>query len=114
MPKPVKGLGRVPAFPPLPTGQPAEPGPLSPHRLVAKVADHPVPPPHEPPMADSAPEALVAFLYYLVRDLIPPRYIDSILHHARAGGAPMPDDHIRGFAERVARELVYELPEVTQ
>lgn len=80
---------------------------LSPHRLVHRVAEHPVAPPADPPMADVAPEALVTFIYYIVRDLIPPRYIDSILAHARANQAPMPDDDLRAFAERRARELAY-------
>lgn len=82
-------------------------GPLAPHRLVAKLPQHPVPPPDDPPMADTAPPQLVAFIYYLTRDLVPPRYVESVIAHIRAHPDTLGDPDLRAYAERKARELSY-------
>lgn len=61
-------------------------------------------------MADEAPEALVNFIYLMTRDLIPPRYTQSVLATVHAMTPPQRaalDPDIRAFAERVARELCY-------
>lgn len=74
------------------------------------MAEHPVPPPHEPPLADEAPPHLVAFLYYMIRDLIPPRYVNSVVAHTRGHSYPelgAMDKGLVDYADRVARELVY-------
>lgn len=59
-------------------------------------------------MASAAPPLLTAFVYYMVRDLIPPRYVDSILNHIRANPHVSLDPDLKGYAERAARQLAYD------
>lgn len=60
-------------------------------------------------MADEAPDHLVAFLYYLVRDLVPPRYLNSITattQHVTHGEVMGYDPGLRDYVDRLARRLV--------
>lgn len=83
-------------------------GPLRPHRLAARLAEHPVPPPDAPPMADTASPLLVAFIYHMTRDLIPVRYTESVIAHIRAHPEVGGDPDLMAYAERKARELSYD------
>lgn len=59
-------------------------------------------------MADEAPPRLTAFLYYLIRDLVPPRYIDHILAHTKDASYAelgVMDKGLVDYADRVARRL---------
>jgi hypothetical protein len=82
----------------------------APHVTARRVQDHPVPPPLDPPLAGEAPPRLTAFIYYLVRDLLPPRYIGSIAHAAQNAsyeelGAM--DKGLVDYADRMARRLMH-------
>lgn len=60
-------------------------------------------------MADSAPPKLVAFIYYMTRDLIPPRYTQSVLAHIEAFPNEVGNDpDLLAFAERIARRITYD------
>jgi hypothetical protein len=77
--------------------------------LAAKVTSLPAPPPNDPPLADTAPDKLVAFLYYMTRDLIPPRYTQGVLAHIEAFPNEVGNDpDLRAFAERMARRIMYD------
>lgn len=82
-------------------------GPLAPHRLAGKVADHPAVA-YEAKLAESAPPALVAFIFYMTRDLIPPRYTESVIAHIMRDGAKVGDSELWQYADRIARQLSYE------
>lgn len=59
-------------------------------------------------MADKASPLLTAFIYYMTRDLIPVRYLESVIAHVRAHpGTPL-DPDLLAYAERKARELSYD------
>jgi hypothetical protein len=80
-------------------------GPLAVHRLATRMPELP-PPPVEPPMADSAPDALVAFIYYMTRDLIPPRYTEGVLAHIAAHPDHKGQSDLWAYAEKTARRLL--------
>lgn len=65
-------------------------------------------------MADRAPPMVVAFIYYMTRDLLPPRYTESVVAFLRSHPDPLSDPDLRAYAERKARELCYEPTSVGQ
>lgn len=76
---------------------------------MAKVAPPPqVPPPFEPPLADTSPFMLQCFIYLLARNHLPLGAIEAAVQASRARTTPLPPDVIGQYAERIARELVYE------
>lgn len=81
---------------------------LAPYRLARRVANHPVVPHDEPPMAEKASPMLTAFIYYMTRDLLPVRYTESVIAHIRAHPGAASDKDLWAYAERKARELSYD------
>ena len=66
------------------------------------------PPPYQPPLAEKSPPALTQFLYLLMRDLITPRYLDTILAEIRsAPSTAFAIPELGELASRIGRELVY-------
>lgn len=59
-------------------------------------------------MADSAPPLLTAFIYYMTRDLIPPRYVESVLEHIRAFPDHQGDTDLWAYADKIARRIMFE------
>lgn len=51
---------------------------------------------------------LVAFIYYMTRDLIPVRYLESVIAHIRAHPDALGDSDLTAYAERKAKELCYD------
>lgn len=84
---------------------------LTPHRLARRAsAEAHVPPPPEIPLAGEAPPRLTAFIYYLLRDLVPPRYLDQIASHVQnVGYAELGelDKGLADYADRLARRLTF-------
>lgn len=83
-------------------------GPLAPHRLMAKLGETPLPPPSDPPMADDAPERLVAFLYMVTRDLLPARYVEHLVSFIESDRKVSADPDLKAWAERMGRRLMYD------
>lgn len=73
-----------------------------------------LPPPHELPEADKAPDQLTAFLYLMMRDLIPPGYVAGILREAcmSSNKGRFTNQHLGDYAAEVARMLSYVEPPV--
>ncbi len=65
-------------------------------------------PPHQPPLADEAPELLERFIYHLTHEFAPFGMVEYALQHAQADRAPLPPGPACDFANRTARELVYQ------
>lgn len=79
-----------------------------PHNRARQLA--PLPPPAEPLLAGEAPPRLHAFLYYLVRDMIPPRYLEQIAAHVQDhsyGELAALDKGLADYTERLARQLMH-------
>jgi hypothetical protein len=79
-----------------------------PHNRARQIA--PLPPPAEPPLAAEAPPRLHAFLYYLVRDMLPPRYLEQIASHVQDlsyGELAALDKGLADYTERLARRLMH-------
>jgi hypothetical protein len=65
-------------------------------------------------MADDAPERLVAFIYMAARDLLPPRYIEHLVSFIESDRKVSADPDLRAWADRMARRLCYDGPDVAQ
>jgi hypothetical protein len=109
------GLGGVPKFPPLPTGQPGARSPKGPvavtrlARMLSPSMAEEMPPPYEPPLAPSADPKLVTFLYLMMRDMIPIGYVESTVSRAlRETGEMGSNPELAAYAQRVARTLTYD------
>jgi hypothetical protein len=79
-----------------------------PHNRARQIA--PLPPPAEPSLAAEAPPRLHAFLYYLVRDMLPPRYLEQIASHVQDhsyGELAALDKGLADYTERLARRLMH-------
>lgn len=59
-------------------------------------------------MADKAPPMLTLFIYYMTRDLLPVRYLESAIAHIRVAPDGAGDPDLMAYAERKARELCYD------
>lgn len=85
-------------------------GPAAPHRMAKQAAAHPVPPPYEAPLAAEAPVRLTAWIYLVMRDLLPPRYMDHIaahVQHYKPAELDSFDPALREYAERMAKRLMH-------
>lgn len=69
-----------------------------------------LPPPYEVPMADEDPPLqLVIMLYHLMRDYIPPGYVEGLVREGFMGRTrpTFSNPHLRDYADRLARQLTY-------
>lgn len=66
-----------------------------------------LPPPWEPPLAESANPKLVAFIYLLLR-IVPAREIEGLVETAvkRGDTTALPNRHLAAYADQIARALV--------
>src|ERR1700741_2187046 len=105
-------------------------GPQSPHRLEHRTPEWragwsagmgtvdareagELPPPYEPPEADDCPPALQAFLYLLMRDLVPPGYIEGLMMEATRGSvSTYTNEHLAEYAAKIGRQITYSKPSV--
>lgn len=85
-------------------------GQAAPHKMARRAAEHPLPPPYEAPLADNAPVRLTAWIYLVMRDLLPPRYLDHLAAHVQdwnPAELDSLDPGLRDYAERMARRLIH-------
>lgn len=69
-----------------------------------------LPPPHEIPQAEGEiPQQLVSFLYLLMRDLVPPGYIASLMREAYMTRHVKiySTQQLAEYAEEISRQLLY-------
>lgn len=69
-----------------------------------------IPPPHVVPEAEEDPPVqLVTFLYLLMRDFIPPGYIEAMVREGfmTRHGTVYSNPDLEHYAERLARQLTY-------
>lgn len=70
-----------------------------------------MPPPYVPPQAEEADPKLVTFLYYMMRDLIPAGYVETMMSRVTKPGETQTrfaNPELGAYAERVAKTLVYD------
>lgn len=72
----------------------------------------PVPPPHEPPMAEDSPERLTLFIYQVARDLLPPGYMEGAVSLIDSGIVEWntADPELRAWADKLARRILVTWP----
>ena len=75
-----------------------------------------LPPPYEPFEADACPPDLQAFLYLLMRDLVPTGYIEGLMMQAVSqtskSGKNFTNQHLAEYAAKIGRQLTYSQPVV--
>jgi hypothetical protein len=71
-------------------------------------------PGYEPPQSDQCPVPLQRFLYLLMRDFIPPGYVESLMmqstNETAAKIAGFTNKDLASYAEKLGRQLTYVPP----